>query len=62
MVELRKFEVTGEVNFWIRAENRKRAEVLAQSVIEGFVDGRLFKNLEVYNPSGELKNVIELKD
>lgn len=60
--ELKRFEVVGEIGFWVRARNRSGAEKIGEGVIEKFLDGRLYKDDEVFNPWVDLKNVVEVND
>lgn len=61
-LEQRKFEVIGEIGFWVRADNRRKAEESAQNVIDKFLDKRLYQDEVLHNPWVEVKNIVEVKD
>lgn len=60
--EQKKFEVIGEIGFWVRADNRRKAEESAQSVIDKFLDKRLYQDDVVHNPWVEIKRLVEVED
>ena len=62
MREPKKFEILGEVGFWVRAESRRKAEESAQIVIDKFLDKRLYMDDVLHNPWVEVKLVTEVKD
>ena len=59
--ESKRFEVLGEVGFWVKATSHSEAMRKGEGVINKFLDGRLFKDDEVYNPWIEVKRVDEIK-